>query len=277
MSQRADEDEQVVYIVQASWGGPIKIGTARRGRVTKRLKEIQTGNPSHLVVRKIMPGGWLRERALHSEFAHLRLRGEWFECTDEIRNALDCCWGQEEDGSTLGYDTPGEGEPVYEWQLLSHNYNKFKGRLRLVYEVDGSSLSDEWLPHERSAHELWADWRRWLDASQYDKDEVAIIWSVTSPDVSVFEAAPFTTSFSPRDWLTHYSWPVNSETLLPVMWARIPIEQHHWSESAATKGGFVTQVTGWQPSPLQKSVSVRQLELMCGFRGAYGPYSRMAA
>lgn len=278
MSGRASEEESVVYVVQASWGGPVKIGTARRGRVEQRLKELQTGNPARLVVRQLLTGGRGVENELHLRFAHLRLSGEWFLCTDEIRNALNCCWDNEQDGCSLGVDVPGEGEPIYEWSLRKSGGNRtFHGRLRLIYEVNGSAISDNWLPHEKSASAVWDEWRRWITRTYDHEDElrmVPISWYVTSPDVPQFEAAPFTTSWAENnDWLTHYTWPINESTGVPVSWARIPIEKNYWSERGGTKGGFIEELTGWRPSPLQPFVSVTQLEMMANIHGVATAWS----
>jgi hypothetical protein len=264
VSRRSDDADSVVYVVQANWGGPIKIGTARRGRIEQRIKELQTGNPSRLVVRQLLPGGRSVETELHERFSHLRMVGEWFECTDEVRNTLDCCWENESTGSQVGTDSAGESEPIYQWSLRSHGRN-FRGRLRLIYEVNGSSISDNWYPHELSAQGVWSQWRKWIDRhNEYQRDPERVIpisWYVTSPDVAHFEAAPFTTTCDDDcNWLTHYTWPVNEVTLAPVSWTRITIEKCHWSEFGASKGGFIEELTGWRPSALQQSVSVTHLE-----------------
>lgn len=87
-----------VELVTTSGGGPIgwvyfiicmdaercKIGFTK-GDVYKRLKSLQTGSSSELILVAKHPGTPETERAVHDKFAHLRLRGEWFELTDELR------------------------------------------------------------------------------------------------------------------------------------------------------------------------------------------------
>ena len=57
------------------------------GEPLKRLGALQTGSPDqlHLVESVVVPEDRVREyeRLLHSEFGHLRVRGEWFNCSAE--------------------------------------------------------------------------------------------------------------------------------------------------------------------------------------------------
>jgi excisionase family DNA binding protein len=76
------EPEQLVYFIQGAAGGPIKIGVAHTPE--QRLRELQVGHPTALVIRKVMPGGVAYERELHTRFARARLCGEWFRPTDEL-------------------------------------------------------------------------------------------------------------------------------------------------------------------------------------------------
>jgi hypothetical protein len=68
----------VIYFMQSGRGGPIKIGftecTAER-----RLAELQTGNPSELIVLTVLSGTQAQEKELHRLLAAHRIQGEWFE------------------------------------------------------------------------------------------------------------------------------------------------------------------------------------------------------
>jgi hypothetical protein len=66
----------VVYFVGDRFHD-IKIGFAFDLRT--RVKELQTGNPSPLLVYGYLPGGLLLERAFHRAFYVDRGIGEWFE------------------------------------------------------------------------------------------------------------------------------------------------------------------------------------------------------
>lgn len=62
------------YFVQATDGGPIKIG--RTNDVEKRLRSLQANCPAKLRWLGWMSGSM--ERHLHERFAAHRLHGEWF-------------------------------------------------------------------------------------------------------------------------------------------------------------------------------------------------------
>lgn len=54
----------------------IKIGVA--ANIQKRLKQLQIGSASPIVLRWQSPGGYLLESHLHEKFTRLRITGEWF-------------------------------------------------------------------------------------------------------------------------------------------------------------------------------------------------------
>lgn len=66
--------------------GPIKIGCA--SDPVARLAQLQTASPYPLSLIGYVPGGEKLERELHQKYAHLRLRGEWFDCTVELEQEL---------------------------------------------------------------------------------------------------------------------------------------------------------------------------------------------
>jgi len=70
------DDKRLIYFI--GWdGGPIKIGLADDIRV--RLRTLQVACPYKLKVLAAVAGGLKREKSFHAQFAHRRLRGEWFE------------------------------------------------------------------------------------------------------------------------------------------------------------------------------------------------------
>lgn len=253
----------VVYVLQAEWGGPVKIGFTRGGRVEDRLREIQTGNPSRLVVRGAMPGTMQTEKSIHYRLAHHRLNGEWFVVNSESSQLLNDVWDTD---LFLGdHDHVNTG---FEWNsyrcvwgnagsALEHR----EGELRLYWELDGDSISDEFHPDETSAASLWRTWTRY-HAKRGSSDDLAIYWYVQSPSALVFEAAPFTRTDG--DWLTYYTWPRLITTHKPIRWGALPIVNKRWNSVRCDKGGFIQEHTGWKPSAFQRSVSVRMLEQMAG-------------
>jgi hypothetical protein len=74
----------VIYVVQATIGGPVKIGTTTGMSVKSRLAGLQTGCPWPLVVIHTEPGGSREERLLHLRFERHRLHGEWFAVEGDV-------------------------------------------------------------------------------------------------------------------------------------------------------------------------------------------------
>jgi hypothetical protein len=77
----------LVYFIQARHGGPIKVGIATNPR--RRLRELQTAHAHELVIRRMTPGGLDLEQKIHKQFAHLRLRGEWFTSAQELMEFIE--------------------------------------------------------------------------------------------------------------------------------------------------------------------------------------------
>lgn len=70
----------MIYFVRS--GDAVKIGYAERP--DKRIPSLKTANPNELVVLGVMEGGVGDEKELHRRFSRRRLRGEWFELSNEI-------------------------------------------------------------------------------------------------------------------------------------------------------------------------------------------------
>ena len=166
------------------------------------------------------------------------------------------------------------------WTTRGHRGHTFSDELVLHWEPNGSPISDDYLPEEASALELWKRWMdEYADAAHrdwptlYRPGEVPILWSVTTPSVvGVFEPAPHTVdrrgASNPyrlrENFLTHYTDPVHAETGEPLNWARLPVLDRGWSVEHVDKGGFVQEASGWKPSPLQEVMDVRQVGAAAG-------------
>lgn len=79
----------------------VKIGHARDPE--KRIKALQTACSEELGILGAIPSRNPRvmEQRLHRRFAHLRLSGEWFRCTEEIGDFVEL----------YGYDLTVDGVP----------------------------------------------------------------------------------------------------------------------------------------------------------------------
>jgi predicted transcriptional regulator len=75
---------QVVYFIQGTRGGPIKIGTS--SQVGARLYALSVSQKKKLRVLRTIPGSYPAERALHEKFAHAHTgKGrEWFKPVPEL-------------------------------------------------------------------------------------------------------------------------------------------------------------------------------------------------
>ena len=85
-----------VYFVSGSDDCPIKIGYTS-GKIEDRIKIIQTGYPYKLSVFGFIDGSYQIENALHTVFKPLRMRGEWFQRTPSLINALSAIKGVYDD------------------------------------------------------------------------------------------------------------------------------------------------------------------------------------
>jgi hypothetical protein len=87
-------DSALVYFIQA--GRRVKIGQSRNpdrrlssirgGYSTKKPQGLDTSNARLLALE---PGGLMRERELHVQFAHLRVEGEWFDKGPELKTYIE--------------------------------------------------------------------------------------------------------------------------------------------------------------------------------------------
>lgn len=178
--------------------------------------------------------------------------------------------------------TVGPYPPGTQWtfQARGTSYNQTV-ELALLPELDGDHLTDEYVPADITAPELWAMWvKKFADAQHkarpddYDPGEVRIHWTVTTPSRgNVFELAPHsydtraarTSPYTPHDnFGTIYNPPVHAVTGEPMNWLRLPVLDRGWNDTVGNKGGFIQEVTGWKPSPLQPTVDVRQIGAAAG-------------
>lgn len=74
-----------VYFLEAD--NLIKIGVT--GNVKSRVSSLQTGCPSEVKLIKTVRGGPATEKRIHARFNHLRVRGEWFEKTEELISYIE--------------------------------------------------------------------------------------------------------------------------------------------------------------------------------------------
>jgi len=84
-----------VYLICAEFEGRrlYKIGYTRRD-VSKRIKELKTGNGSEMYVMDSFKSKWGTkiEAQLHRTFKSKKINGEWFDLTDEdVKSFMEKC------------------------------------------------------------------------------------------------------------------------------------------------------------------------------------------
>jgi predicted GIY-YIG superfamily endonuclease len=143
-----------------------------------------------------------------------------------------------------------------QWVFRSRESNwEKRANLFLYPELECSSMVDNvhYLDSEGQFEEyvqyLERRYPEWLDA-----DAVPIIWSVRSRDSvdSIYETAPFQ-KFDPSwgDFLTHFTWPVDTKTGEHLDWFRLPVVNERFPEFA--------EALAWMPSPLQPTCPLRSI------------------
>lgn len=136
------------------------------------------------------------------------------------------------------------------------------GPLELSWELTGDPISDDYTL-DNNPLEIWRAWIASVrEREAYDKHlgapYVPIHWYVAGEESGTFEAAPYAEKIkaTDEDFLSYYTVPVNTETGEPVNWLRLPVQEKLWREGNAAKGGFVTEVSGWKPSPFLGAVDL---------------------
>ncbi len=81
----AAKGDAVIYFIRS--GRHVKVGHTTN--LSKRLSEIQTGNPAPCFVERVLPGTKQQEEALHRHLSKIgfQSRGEWYSWTKDIYHA----------------------------------------------------------------------------------------------------------------------------------------------------------------------------------------------
>lgn len=136
-----------VYFIQATESGAIKIGIS--WNPLKRLLDVQNGHHEPLLLIGQFPGTIADERALHAEFAHLRLSGEWFRCDESLLAKIT-----ELSKSSGATDNPRDGRRGFSRErptILAPDLDLGSG----TTDLDSAARP----PRKKSKHPLPADWQ----------------------------------------------------------------------------------------------------------------------
>lgn len=146
-----------------------------------------------------------------------------------------------------------EQMPVWRVRSLRSDY-EWEGVLVAYWEVELDPISDDYTPREIDAHELFRKWEKRV-RDKYHNGLVPIHWFVECREQGKLNYMPFQFSHSPQysleDFLSFFTWPVNSVTGERLNWLTLPVVDKLWNPRHGDKGGFVQQATGWKPTVLQ--------------------------
>lgn len=75
-----------VYFVEAVGTNRIKIGITKN--INSRLSSLECNSPYKLNLIYAFPGYISKEKEIHKRFEHLRIKGEWFKYTNEVKQYI---------------------------------------------------------------------------------------------------------------------------------------------------------------------------------------------
>lgn len=160
------------------------------------------------------------------------------------------------------------------WEVKNRRSNyEWEGELIAYWEVVGDPISDDYLPEEIDAEDLFKLWTDEIHKRHPD-GLIPISWYVVCRKAGKFEFMPFQVPFSKlygdkyegelddvlsENFLTFFTWPVDKKTGEFLNWLSLPVEDKLWNNKRADKGGFIQEFTGWKPSVLQPYVYLPSL------------------
>jgi hypothetical protein len=153
-----------------------------------------------------------------------------------------------------------------QWVTKTKDGYERKGNLTADWEVAMDPISDDYTPRRINARDLFNIWVKIVN-EKYPDNLVPIFWFVRGDDTAIFEGMPFqydhlnkeTEGLSKEDFLTYFTWPINSKTGEKLNWFLLQVEDKLWNSKRADKGGFIQEATGWKPSILQPFVYLPSL------------------
>jgi len=161
--------------------------------------------------------------------------------------------------------------PGVQWRFRSLQSGFVKvGRLELYWEVANDFVTDDYAATD-PASDIWPVWVASIRQNEsyhpgLGDPYVPITWQIRGSDSGTSESAPYAEDVypvpgSPRpDFLTYYTPPVDEVSGEPISWLRLPVVDKLWRPGQTSKGGFITELSGWSPAPLQSAVDLRVFE-----------------
>lgn len=161
------------------------------------------------------------------------------------------------------------------WLFSNRRGRRFKSPLQLRWHLTDDAISDDFRVEDIGAEDLWHEWRSRLGRdkgaeAQFSPGAVRITWFVCGDGILELapsqERPPATSPFE-TTFLDRYSWPRSADGSQRLQWARLPVEDKSWRRGTLPrdqirKGGFIQEVTGWKPAPMQPYVNLSNLARM---------------
>ena len=124
-------------------------------------------------------------------------------------------------------------------------------------------MSNNYTPEEISASSLFELWVK-KAKNRFPNNLIPILWNVIGKEIKT-ERMPFEFNNTPElgcsdDFLTFFTWPINSTTGEPLNWLTLPVVDKQWNTKHCFTGGFIQEATGWKPGILQPYVYLPMLE-----------------
>ncbi|MEB3310386.1 MAG: hypothetical protein VKJ02_09145 [Snowella sp.] len=142
------------------------------------------------------------------------------------------------------------------WKFYNRATNKeWIDTLIADYELDYDAITDDYTPEDITAHELFSMWVDQIE-KKYPNQLIPISWGLWL--AQSYENIPFqyphTGYETEKNFLKHFTWPIDDTTGKKLNWLSLPIADKKWNSERADKGGFIQEITNWKPSILQPFV-----------------------
>jgi len=96
----------MIYFIQGTQTGNIKIGHTLGWRVDERLKALQACSPDKLIVLKTIEGKPADETLIHRKFAASWSHAEWFKPTPDLLKFIEDLPVSESNGLSISISRP---------------------------------------------------------------------------------------------------------------------------------------------------------------------------
>jgi len=154
---------------------------------------------------------------------------------------------------------------VYEFRYRGPGYSHIlrKSPFEAWWEVNLDPMSGDYTPEEISASSLLDLWAQEVRKKDYPNNLIPIYWWIRGEmglEWMPFQFNHFQEGKPEKDFLTFFTWPINSTTGEPLNWLTLPVQDKQWNAKRCNKGGFIQEGTGWKPGILQPYVHLPMLE-----------------